>query len=317
LRYLFQRIVHNQNRWVGPSSGRLGSSIDGGYLNETGFAHEDWNFSKDVGSDGYLHGYMYFRPKDSEGEFNILFAIYDKGEGWALAGYYERASHDAAGAEFPNSVLERRASELERIGSLGGDYAGAGRARIAALLRREAKEYRWRVRPQNAHLMQTPLRLPLRIANVPGKYFTRPTEIDKRDFDAIIAFARNYTDRAPMDDYSGGGDTEFPEGKSYQAKHFARERNARLVAQAKALFRQEHGRLFCEACRFDFHKIYGEVGDGFIELHHLRPVSEMKSGEKTKLKDVALVCSNCHRMLHRRRPWMTIDALRKLLREPV
>jgi hypothetical protein len=260
---------------------------------------------------------MYFRPRNPEGEFNILFATYEKGEGRALAGYHERASYNAGGAEFPVSVLNRRASELEQIGSLGGDYAGAGRARIAALLKRETMDYRWRVRPQNAHLMQTPLPLPRWLAHFPGKYFTRPTEISRQEFDAIVTFARQFVDRKPMDDYSNGGETEFPEGKSYQAKHFVRERNTKLVALAKTRLKKEREYLFCEACGFDFQAQYGTIGHDFIEAHHLKPISEMKPGEKTQLEDVALVCSNCHRMLHRRRPWMTIVALKKLLKEPV
>ncbi|MCP4547071.1 MAG: hypothetical protein GY835_11450 [bacterium] len=46
-------------------------------------------------------------------------------------------------------------------------------------------------------------------------------------------------------------------------------------------------------CRF-----YGDLGAGFIEMHHLKPLS---SGErKTTLRQIVLVCANCHRMLHRR-----------------
>ncbi len=44
------------------------------------------------------------------------------------------------------------------------------------------------------------------------------------------------------------------------------------------------------------------IGSDFIEGHHTVPISELKGEVKTKVKDVALVCSNCHRMLHRRRP---------------
>ncbi|WP_305812275.1 MrcB family domain-containing protein [Photobacterium leiognathi] len=57
----------------------------------------------------------------------------------------------------------------------------------------------------------------------------------------------------------------------------------------------------CKACGFDFEKKYGEVGKGFIEAHHLTPVSEIK-GRKVGLdpvKDFAVLCSNCHRMIHK------------------
>lgn len=82
MRYLIQRVVHNDNGWAAPTRGRLQFTGDGDYLEKTGFGHEDWNFSGDICADGYSYAYMYFRPKSANGPFNILFATYDKGEGW-------------------------------------------------------------------------------------------------------------------------------------------------------------------------------------------------------------------------------------------
>ncbi len=62
--------------------------------------------------------------------------------------------------------------------------------------------------------------------------------------------------------------------------------------------------IVCEACGFDFGKVYGDVGRNFIEAHHMKPVSEMKEGDKTQIEDMAMLCSNCHRMVHRIRPWI-------------
>jgi putative restriction endonuclease len=106
-----------------------------------------------------------------------------------------------------------------------------------------------------------------------------------------------FVDRTRQDDYSEGGDTEFPEGKEYEIRHMTRERNPKLVAKAKAQFKSKLGRLFCEACDFDFATKYGNAGDGFIEVHHKIPVSELKPDARTKITDLALVCSNCHRIL--------------------
>ncbi len=63
-----------------------------------------------------------------------------------------------------------------------------------------------------------------------------------------------------------------------------------------------------------FEERYGDVGHGFIEVHHVRPVHELQPGDKTKLSDLALVCANCHRMIHRRRPWLSMDELRATVR---
>ena len=71
--------------------------------------------------------------------------------------------------------------------------------------------------------------------------------------------------------------------------------------------------LICDGCNFDFNKIYGSRGEGFIECHHKKPVSEIKKGEKTKLKDLIVLCSNCHRMIHRKKPWLTLSELKELI----
>lgn len=106
---------------------------------------------------------------------------------------------------------------------------------------------------------------------------------------------------------------EFPEGKVVERKHRARERNSAVVNMAKQNFKNLHGKIFCQACGFDFEKHYGDIGKGFIEGHHLVPVSEMKQDHKTKPEDIALLCSNCHRMVHKRRPWLKLPELKSLL----
>ncbi|WP_163971820.1 HNH endonuclease [Oceanobacillus halotolerans] len=109
-------------------------------------------------------------------------------------------------------------------------------------------------------------------------------------------------------------DIGFKEGKKQLKQHIIRERNQEVVKKAKERFKQKNGRLFCEVCKFDFFKTYGELGEDFIEGHHTVPVSELKEGNKTKIEDIAMVCSNCHRMLHRKRPWLTKEQLSDLIR---
>ena len=69
----------------------------------------------------------------------------------------------------------------------------------------------------------------------------------------------------------------------------------------------------CEACGFDFEQTYGNLGKDFAECHHSKPVSELKPGEKTKLTDLRIVCANCHRMIHRVRPWKTVAQINALV----
>ncbi|PFO12732.1 hypothetical protein COJ70_24280 [Priestia megaterium] len=110
-------------------------------------------------------------------------------------------------------------------------------------------------------------------------------------------------------------DFSFPEGRLKLKQHLIRERNPKVIKTAKNKFKEKHGRVFCEVCNFDFEKHYGEIGEDYIEGHHIKPVSELKEGEETKIEDIKLVCSNCHRMLHRKRPWLKVEELKKLFTE--
>lgn len=80
---------------------------------------------------------------------------------------------------------------------------------------------------------------------------------------------------------------------------------------------QIHG-LECVVCGFNFEKHYGDWGKGFIEVHHLKPLSE-KSGEETETnpeKDLAVLCANCHRMVHRKKGMtLSIEELKAKLKK--
>lgn len=106
---------------------------------------------------------------------------------------------------------------------------------------------------------------------------------------------------------------EFPEGRLYEKLHQQRERNSKVVKLAKQNMKQQLGKLICQICKFDFWEKYGSLGDDYIEAHHTIPVSELNENSTTKIEDIALVCSNCHRMLHRKRPWLGIKQLKSIL----
>lgn len=112
-----------------------------------------------------------------------------------------------------------------------------------------------------------------------------------------------------LDDIELGDEFSAPEGNIKVRSHRQRERSRELVTMAKKAFRIEHQRLFCEVCSFDFGETYGEPD--FIEAHHRIPLCDLQPGMKTKLSDLAMVCANCHRMLHRGNPWPTVGELRE------
>jgi len=109
-------------------------------------------------------------------------------------------------------------------------------------------------------------------------------------------------------------DFDAPEGRLLARLHIRRERNKELVKRKKATVLRETGRLCCAVCEFDFLATYGERGRGFIECHHTVPVSLLGEGSRTSVKDLALVCANCHRMIHAGRPWWSIEDARAAVR---
>jgi len=157
-----------------------------------------------------------------------------------------------------------------------------------------------------------------------GKGLERGAKAEKLVWDAFVdkkqelkQIAENIKLHAESDvDLNGsesGLEDEASEGNILTRSHKTRERNRKIVKKKKDKFRNEKGRLFCEVCDFDFEDEYGERGEGFIECHHNVPLSELSPGTNTKLSDLSLVCSNCHRMVHRKKPWLTLDQLKDLL----
>lgn len=74
------------------------------------------------------------------------------------------------------------------------------------------------------------------------------------------------------------------------------ERNAKLAKEAKRI----HG-YSCQVCGLNFEEKYGEIGKGYIEAHHLEPISDLKGKKVARdpAKDFAVLCANCHRMIHK------------------
>lgn len=107
----------------------------------------------------------------------------------------------------------------------------------------------------------------------------------------------------------------FPEGREKYILHKQKERNRGLIKVAKQKQLDKDPKLCCQICTFSFIDTYGQIGEGFIEAHHIYPISELTEETKTKIEDLIFVCSNCHRILHRKRPWLSDDELKDLLQK--
>lgn len=100
------------------------------------------------------------------------------------------------------------------------------------------------------------------------------------------------------------------EGERIARERFILSRNAKLVEEAKARYG-----FCCTGCGFNFQREYGELGKGYIECHHLDPLSGREGkNAPTKIEELTVLCSNCHRMVHRRVPALTIRELRDVLK---
>jgi 5-methylcytosine-specific restriction protein A len=91
-------------------------------------------------------------------------------------------------------------------------------------------------------------------------------------------------------------------------RHRAREhwlRDLKIAEVKKA----NDGRLPCSACRFDFFETYGEIGRDYAQVHHLKPLSDRTKPHLTRLADLAVVCANCHVMVHRKGEFSSLEGL--------
>lgn len=160
-------------------------------------------------------------------------------------------------------------------------------------------------------------------------YSGRPTHGNAQDeqvmarfiaeFDVMHAVAESI--RASLAD---GEPPDFPREVGYEGEselegryllrwHAYRERKPGLRRRKIESVVRRGEPLACEVCQFDFERTYGERGHGYIECHHIDPLHV--TGERSvSIRDLALLCSNCHRMIHAKPPWPTPAELREIIR---
>jgi predicted HNH restriction endonuclease len=105
------------------------------------------------------------------------------------------------------------------------------------------------------------------------------------------------------------------EGGKTIKTHVAHERDRNLVIEAKSEFIRKRGRLFCEICNLSLEDRYGNLGKNIVDIHHVIPVSQLETKTQVKISDLIPVCPNCHRIIHSKRPFLSVDEVRKSLRK--
>lgn len=97
------------------------------------------------------------------------------------------------------------------------------------------------------------------------------------------------------------------EAKEIKSKRYERSRVNREICLA-------HKGYSCYACGFNFLERYGQLGKDYIEVHHTTPVSAMGDNYKIDIdRDLVPVCSNCHSMIHRKNPPLSIEELKDII----
>lgn len=129
-------------------------------------------------------------------------------------------------------------------------------------------------------------------------------------FEERSLFFKNIVDN-DIDSERAQEESYYKDGKTIEYFGTRYERNP--VNRAKAI--EIHG-VTCKACGFNFENVYGERGKDFIEVHHVKPLHTI--GAETEINpetDLVPVCSNCHRMIHRKKnDVLTIQELKGLLK---
>ncbi|MEO8275137.1 MAG: HNH endonuclease [Thermoanaerobaculia bacterium] len=123
--------------------------------------------------------------------------------------------------------------------------------------------------------------------------------------------------RGPKREVVASDVDDLPDGASEGRRrlmiHYARERDRILRRRKIEQVTKDGEPLRCEVCEFDFESAYGALGEGYCEVHHVAPLAASSASRRTLLGDLAIVCSNCHRMMHRDGSCRTLATMRRLV----
>jgi 5-methylcytosine-specific restriction protein A len=294
-KYLFCNIG-----WMTNYNGIDGDRIErGGEYNNHSTGHEVCNFSDNAGT---LYGYVQptgqikleklgaSKTDHSITGVTVIWTAGPESGGTVVIGWYLNAT------VFRNFVELKKPTNFQRINGISSYRISAPTA-DAVLLPIESRKL----------LIPRAIKGGIGQSNVWYADKEESRELVRRVFNLIN---NGDTQRLP--------DVDLPEsateGNPRLVAHLRRERSSAIIKAKKNSVKNLTGKLCCEACGFDFNETYGEHGADFCEVHHLLPLSKSDGVVKTKLEDLAIVCSNCHRIIHRTVPMVKIPTLVKIIK---
>ena len=97
------------------------------------------------------------------------------------------------------------------------------------------------------------------------------------------------------------------EGRMTEARVMRRQRNQKARQQCL-----EASGYKCYICGFNFEETYGEIGKGFLEVHHIKPLATYDDEHPIPLSELCALCSNCHSMVHRKKEVLDVEELKRI-----
>lgn len=226
--------------------------------------------------------------------------------------------HDVESANYtdllPEDWLLEEGVFLERVHSVRGPRSGTYEAKCNVKVSGATADFDYE--PFIEFNTQNKMYLGVMRIQFEGDNRERATQIfwkdkESKSFESCsTTIGREHSDEiAPMQDIDL---PEIPtiEGRKKLVMHLKCERSPGLVSAKKAAVIAAGGTLACEACAFKFEDQYGELGKTYCEVHHLKPLAGNQL-QVTTLDDLAILCSNCHRMIHRTSPMLSVEMFRE------
>lgn len=284
--------------WMRDYDGIQGDSIDrGGSYNKNETGHEVCNFTDVQGS---MYGYVQptgqikieklgaKKTDKSVSEVTVVWTAGPESGGTAVVGWYKNATVYRDYQKFSNR------SKLQKEN-------GLNHYRIMA----SAKDTTLLLPDERTLLIPRAVKGGIGQSNV---WYADSSESKKHVDRVIKLIEKGFFEELIDVDLSG------KEGNPRFVTHLQRERNPTLVKAKKSEVLKKTGKLCCEVCDFDFKATYGEIGEGFCEVHHLKQLSKSDGEVTTEMKDLAIICSNCHRIIHKQQPMLQIKQIKKAIK---
>lgn len=317
--YFIVPIKYNQNNYTGPDGF---ASQGNDYVGLNGFGHEEWNNSPK--NDFKLHGLPY-RAFHTEG-YDVLSKFDDvvmilinnhAGETNFLGIAYYPIRNSAEDQEFISKKLslEERVDELMALDSVKSRFSSREEF-CEKVWNEDSRHIAWRIERDNIiwfdKVKHVDSKKIIGKKFWPRRFSTPKLLTDQEGKDLLKDLDQNTENVAAtlQNQIDVGVEIDIVEGATVSVRMNVFERDSK----ARKLCIKANG-CYCHVCDIDFEKMYGELGKGFIHVHHIKPLSEIRASYKVDpVNDLVPVCPNCHAMLHRNKEKvLSIEELKKVL----